>query len=233
MVERISRRIIQCGIFFVPFIPLIVTNSMFFPFITGKAFAFRITVEIIFAAWLLLIMRDATYRPRRSLVAWALAGLVGIMGLATIFGESPLRSFWSNFERMEGYVTLLHLFAYFLVLGSFLKTEQAWKRLFATTVGVSAFIGLYVIGETASLFGTYHVGARLGATFGNPTYLAVYMLFHIFLALWLLYRARQEKIMRLVYAGALLLQFFALYHTATRGTILGVIGGLGLAALYK
>ena len=52
-INTILRRIIIGSIFLVPFIPLIVAPSMFFPFITGKNFAFRILVEIMFAFWLI------------------------------------------------------------------------------------------------------------------------------------------------------------------------------------
>jgi len=53
-------------IFLIPFIPLYIANNLFFPFITGKAFLFRILVEIAFALWLILILRDRRYAPRFS-----------------------------------------------------------------------------------------------------------------------------------------------------------------------
>src|SRR5690606_17155063 len=94
------------GIFLIPFLPVYVENDFFFPFITGKNFAFRIIVEVVFAAWVLLALLDKTYRPRFS---WLLAGfssLLVVMFFANLFGEHPPSSFWSNFERMDGYVTL-------------------------------------------------------------------------------------------------------------------------------
>ena len=231
MIQRIARIVLMTGLFFVPIIPLIVSNSLYFPFITGKAFVFRIVVELCLIAWALLALKDPVYRPRKSWIMWAFLAFVVVMGLATAFGESPLRSFWSNFERMEGFVTLLHLLAYFVVAGVFLNTRVAWEKWFSVSVGVSAVVGLYVLGQTAGMFGPYTAGMRLGATFGNPTYLAVYVLFHIFLTLWLLYRTQKGRFIRVGYVIALLLQVFSLYHTATRGTILGVVGGLGLSAL--
>ena len=41
--------IARIGVFLMPFIPLIVSGTMFFPFITGKNFAFRIIALIVFA----------------------------------------------------------------------------------------------------------------------------------------------------------------------------------------
>jgi len=44
------KAVVYAGIFAVPFLTLFVVDSYFFPFITGKNFAFRIIVEIAVAA---------------------------------------------------------------------------------------------------------------------------------------------------------------------------------------
>ena len=53
-IEKTLRGIVILGIFALPFIVFIVANNLFFPYITGKNFAFRIIVEIITGAWLAL-----------------------------------------------------------------------------------------------------------------------------------------------------------------------------------
>ena len=50
--ERIFLWIVRIGLFAIPLLPLYVSSSMLFPFITGKNFAFRIIVEIAFIFWL-------------------------------------------------------------------------------------------------------------------------------------------------------------------------------------
>ena len=60
------------GFFLIPFIPSVVIDTMFFPFITGKNFAFRILVEILLAAWAILALANAVYRPHKSLLYIAL-----------------------------------------------------------------------------------------------------------------------------------------------------------------
>ncbi len=57
-INSMIRSTIITGLAFIAFIPLYVSGSLFFPFITGKAFVFRILVEIIFALWLVLILRE-------------------------------------------------------------------------------------------------------------------------------------------------------------------------------
>jgi len=229
--ERILRNILIGGVFLVPFIPLIIANSMFFPFITGKNFAFRILVELLFGGWVILAFLRTAYRPRFSWLLVSVAAFVGIITLADIFGEDPWKSFWSNFERMDGLITLLHLFAYFVVVQAVLNTEKLWNRFWNTSVGVSVFMGFYGILQLAGLISIRQGGDRLDGTFGNATYLAVYMLFHIFITMILLARWRGASWVRYLYGAIVALQLLIIYFTATRSSILGLIGGALLATL--
>ncbi len=221
----------RIGVFCIPFIPLIVSGSMFFPFITGKNFAFRIIVEIIFAAWLLLALRAPLFRLKRSYLLYAFSAFLFIMLLADAFGANPFKSFWSNYERMEGFVTLAHLFLYFIVASSVLSTERWWIRFFNTSVGVTVLLGFYGILQIAGKFEIHQGGTRLDGTLGNAAYFAGYMLFHFFLTLFLLARPRVSTLARYGYGLALFLQLLVLYYSATRGAAVGLVGGLFLAAL--
>lgn len=223
--------ITRVGVFLAPFVPLIVAAPLFFPFITGKNFAFRIIVEVIFACWLLLAIREPSFRPKRSLFLWGVGAFLIIVFLADLFGEGPFKAFWSNFERMEGYITLLHLGAYFLVAASVLNTEKWWNRFFATSVGVSAFLGIYGVLQLAGKIVINQGGARLDGTFGNAAYFAGYMLFHIFITIFLIFRHRVSLPFKWLYGGAIFLQVTILYYTATRGAGLGLVCGLLLALL--
>ena len=182
------RRLILIGVFAVPFIPFIVSSSMFFPFITGKNFAFRIIVGIIFAAWAILAFKDASYRPKKSPVLMAFAFFIGVITLANVFGENPYRSFWSNYERMEGLIAHLHLFAYFLVATSVLTAEKLWHRFFYTSFGVNLAVIVFSFFQLAGKLPINQGGVRVDATFGNTTYLAVYLLFNVFLLAFYLLR---------------------------------------------
>ena len=180
------------------------------------------------ALWLVLMLFDARYKPRKSWVLAMLAIFVGVVALSSIFGENFYRSFWSNYERMEGLVTYLHLLAYFLVLAGMLKTEKVWNWLFNTSLFASVIIAFYGVFQLSGILQT-HQGSRLDATLGNASYLAVYMVFHIFLAMALFYRTKDFR--KWIYFFVIILESFVLYHTATRGAILGIIGGLLIAWL--
>ncbi len=104
------------------------------------------------------------------------------MLVSTFVGADPFRSFWSNFERMEGYVTLIHLFAFFLVAASVLFRSNVWNLLLKTTLGVSVYISLYGVLQLLGFLTINQSGVRLDGTLGNAAYLAIYCIFAIFFA---------------------------------------------------
>src|SRR3990167_9299296 len=110
--------IVKWGIFILPVSVLVVAGSftanrdlgtfvstillpgvgdLFFPFITGKNFFFRIFVEILFGLWAAAAIFDKKYRPGASPIFWAVLATVGVLALSTIFGENPYHSFCSNY----------------------------------------------------------------------------------------------------------------------------------------
>ena len=201
---------------------------MFFPFITGKNFAFRIIVEIMFGAFSALAILYPAYRPQKSLILISFAAFVGIIAVADIFGQGFLQSFWSNYERMDGLITLLHLLALLIVLITTMRTRGLYERLFDTSIAASIIMSLYGFAQLAGKFAIHQGATRLDGTFGNATYLAVYALFHIFLAALLSLRTG-ETWKRSWYGVAIVLNLFILYHTATRGAMLGLLAGLIVA----
>lgn len=230
------------GLFATLVVPFLVADgnivpAFFFPFITGKNFAFRLLVEIALGLYVLLALREPKYRPKSSVIGWAALAFVVWMGIANVFSVEPIKSFWSNFERMEGYVGLLHLYAFFLLAGAMLSAENLWQRFFNTSIAASAMMGFYAL---LQVFGALAIstqsGLRVDTTFGNATYLAVYMLIHLFLTIYMLaqYYSKAEKGVGIpmLYGAALVLQGVALYYTETRGAILGAVGGLLVMALY-
>lgn len=232
-IARYLRYGIFGALFCVPFIPLIILNGSFFPFIVGKNFFFRIVVELAGGMWLALMLIDRTYRPRFGVVLWSVVAFTLAIGAADLFGVNAWKSFWSNFERMEGYITILHLAVYVIVAASVFTTEKLWRRYFGTSLGVSTLITLYGFMQLSGWITINQGGVRLDGTFGNATYLAVYMLVHVFLTAWLFftYHGTKAKWMKSFYGVMIVLQAIILYFTATRGAILGLLGGIFLTAL--
>jgi tetratricopeptide (TPR) repeat protein len=222
---------IWTGICAVLIIPFVVANDMFFPYITGKAFTFRIIVEIILGLWLVLIIKDKEFRPKWSWVLGAAGLFTFILLLADINAVAPFKAFWSNYERMEGWVTFIHLFAYLLVLGSMLNTEKLWLWFLRANVAAGVILAITSIDKATDV--------RFSGPLGNPIYIAVYFLFIFFFTLILLYKDVLIKnltdwsVFKKVFANILFyiyliisgVSLFVVYRTS-RGALLGAIGGI-------
>ncbi len=223
---------------FVPFIVAVGSfwPNLFFPYITGKNFAFRILVEFAVLCYVLLALKDPKYRPRGSVLLWTALAFVGWMAVATMLSVDPLKSFWSNFERMEGYIGLMHLFVWFVVAGAMLTADKLWNAFFNTSIAASAVQGGWALFQFLGWLSiSTQSGARADTTFGNATYLAVYLLINFFLTLFMLARtgsSRNRATLQVLYGAALVLQLFGVFFTETRGAILGVGVGLVVAAAY-
>lgn len=229
--QSLLRYGILTGIFAVLFVPFIVADNFFFPFITGKNFTFRILVEIVFALWVLLMLKEPAARPKPSAFLYALLAFLASLGISTALAENPDKAFWSNFERMEGYISILHIAAYFVVVSSVFTTERIWKAFWNTSIGVSVAIALVGVAQLTGALAINQGGVRVDATFGNATYLAVYMLFHVFITLFAYARFKPVQWVKIAYGIALVLQVAMVFYTATRGTILGLVGGLLVTGL--
>jgi O-antigen ligase/tetratricopeptide (TPR) repeat protein len=220
------RTIVLAGLFIIPAITLIVTDSMFFPYITGKNFTFRILVEILLGLWVILALLDATYRPKFSYILAAIGGFLAVMLLATLGAEHVPTALWSNYERMEGYVGILHVFGYFLVLSTVIRTEKQWSQYLHVSIIVAVIVSLFGLAQLQG-----NPGYRIDSRLGNSTYMAIYMLFHIFFIAYLFPRTKLllVKFMYVIVATGFV---YVLLQTGTRGTALGLATGIIAAVSY-
>ncbi len=219
------------ALFIIPFLPLVVFNGFFFPFITGKNFAFRILVEIAFVGWILLALVDKKYLPRFSWTLVLYGGLVVWMAIADAFAVNSAKAFWSNFERMDGWITLIHVFLFFVVAGAVLSADNLWRKWWLTFLGGATLVCLYAVLQVFGIFAIHQGGARVDATFGNAEYLAAYLLFAIAISIWQAFEAKEKRWLRYSLIALTLLELLILYYTATRGAILGLVAAAGLGAL--
>ncbi|OGY65316.1 MAG: hypothetical protein A3A16_02615 [Candidatus Harrisonbacteria bacterium RIFCSPLOWO2_01_FULL_44_18] len=210
-------------IFVIPFLSLYIARSMFFPYITGRNFGFRILIEIALVLWMGLIFLNKEYRPKPSILLWSLLGFIVVLGLANLFGANPYHSFWSRYERMEGYIMILHLAAYFLMASAVLKTKKDWQILFNIFIAVGLLIGLYALFQRLGYFRAIQGGQfRVDGTIGNPTYLAGYLLFILALCA-MFFAAVRKKWAKYYYGAAAAFTLLIIYFTASRGPILALL----------
>jgi len=236
--QKIIRPVVIVALFVLPIFPLIVANSFFFPFITGKAFYFRILVEVIFAGWLILAFLDAKYRPRLNALTISVTLFMLVTLIADLLGVNPIRSIWSNFERMEGWLTIVHLWALFMaatgIFGYGEEGKRWWHRWFNAFLIFAVCVAGYGIFQLLGWAAIHQGSSRIDASLGNSAYMAVYMLLSAGLASYMYFVARARKIgnatfLKWAYPILAIIFSYELVETATRGTTLGLIGGIMLA----
>jgi len=225
--KDILKAVVYGGLFAVPFLTLYVENNYFFPFITGKNFWFRIIVDVVFASWMVLSLYEVKYRPKISGVVWSFGLLLVVMFFANSLGKNPESSFWSNFERMDGYVSLVHTFLYMLVLGSVLQTKKHWNIFLNTSLAVAFIVALKGLSQYSDMASS----GRIDSTLGNAAYMAVYMLFHVFIAFWLFVESK-SVLLKSVYGLIVPMFIFVLIETGTRGTAVGLAAGIFVMSAY-
>ncbi|MFH0852586.1 MAG: O-antigen ligase family protein [bacterium] len=202
------------------FTPLFVSDAFIFPFVFPKTALFQVLVEIAFFAWLLLMFDRPEFRPRLSRLFWVVAVFMFIVFLSGVLGVDFFLSFWSSYERMTGFITMLHYFALFVILSSVFKTKKDWLMVFDFFIAAGlalCFIGLF---QKLGVQGFFLAGVgRISATFGNGAYFAAYLLFLLFFIVFM-YFQRRRNLARIYYAAAFLFAFVILFWTQTRGGLL-------------
>lgn len=221
--EKICLFIITWGTYLVLFAPLLLYQYSFFPFVTPKTIFFRLVVEIITAAYLLLLLSSRRWRPAFTPINAAVGIFLAVLVLTSITGINFSRSFWSTYERMTGLLTFFHLFAFFIVLGGVFKKKEDWEKIFGAAIIVGAMLALYILLSGDS------VSDRGGGTIGNSSFMAAYLLFDIFFALILF--LTKTGAWRVFSGSALLVMVSVLLTSSARGGIFAFYAGLALLTL--
>ncbi len=225
--------------------PLFYLSRTVYPYGLSKTFFFQAVVELLFVAWVLLAWREPRFRPRSTPLIIALSLFAGILLLTVFTGVDPWRSFWSTQERAVGVFTLLHIIALVFVLRSVVR-ELRVERLLYVSLGASllvSLLGFLQLFVPRLLLPNEGIQFRPGSTFGNPSFLAGYLIFSIFLAGYLWYRRYRLRMERRGTTSSFAAWFLSvcfladgivLFLTGTRGALLGAAAGaflfLGLLA---
>jgi len=225
--EKTLLYIIKAMAFVALFTPLIVVSDFFFPFVGPKSIVFMGAIQILFAAYVLLIIYFPRYRPKFNILTIALLVYLGVLILTTLTGVSPLRSFWSNHERMTGLLMWFHLTAFFVVLSSVFKTHREWRDIFVVTVSAAsivASISLLVLNGLLDF-----PGAGGGSTIGNTSFMGVYLLFNAFIAIYLFLKS--QNAIRYYSLATFLVIVAALFVSDALASIIAFFGGIVLLLL--
>lgn len=155
-----------------------------------------------------------------------LGGLLAIAGAASVLGVNMEKSLWGNYYRRDGLYSLLHLAGLALAVG--LMWRDTWRGVLVQAISFGAgIVSLLAVLDGWRYFGWGDTsvsgwGGALGSTFGQPNFLAGYLLVCLPLAWYGLHTARRWK---WVWGGLLGLQAAAI------GLTQSLTGGVGLLVL--
>lgn len=184
------KRIISWSVFLIPI--TYVAKSTLYPFISFKTLMFYFFVEIVFFLWLyaLLVKREVSFRL--NIVSGAFLLFILAIILSAIFGKDPSLSFWSNYERMNGVLTWLHIGGLFVVATSVFRTKKDWMHLFwvnSIAAAITAAVALF--GRDG--LGIMEISEKGGSLIGNTSFIGSYLLISFFMTAYLWIREYKNR----------------------------------------
>ncbi len=212
-----------------------VSKEFLFPFVTTKAFFFRICIELALPFYVYFLVSDKKLRPNlRNPLSLAVLAFLAVNVASAFFGASVVRSFWGNFERMGGVFYLGHLAAlYFYVLamgqmpGDYIRKFLKVMLLVAAVITLNGIFGWL---NLPTLVADPSLPARVSSTLGNPIYLGSYLIIPLFLALFFTFQAK-NKLDKAVYYFLALAFAWGIFLSNTRGALVGLIAGAFICAI--
>jgi O-antigen ligase/tetratricopeptide (TPR) repeat protein len=237
MFSKILSRFIFIFLLLSTLTPLVYRQKLFYSFDSEKGLFFRFIVEIIFGLWLILILKNPSFRPQKTLINVALGVLALVLIIVDICGVDTYLSVFSNFERMSGLILYLSVFAYCLVIASVVNTPKRWLFLGISLSVVAVIVAIKGIIQSYNQDDILANGVRVISTIGNANQLAAYLLSGFFIiglliTQWILPLRENKKFLSnilLVISGIFLIIYaFCLLKTATRGALVGLIAGVSL-----
>jgi len=203
-------RILQGGIIVSLLAILCVFRDLLFPYITSKQLPFNILMEILFAIWLVFILRYPEYRPKKNFISYGLvAYFIAILASCVISVDFNL-SFWGDAERMLGFFHLAHFLIFYFILITVFRTWKEWRALFLFSVAIATLV---------SLIGLF--GQNGYSTIGNTAYVSGYLIFSIYFIVLLFFRST-NKLARWLYILPLVFMFWEFKNMRTSGAIIGL-----------
>ncbi len=183
---------------------------------------------------------------------YALIPLIFIcgLGITIFFSSNPAQSFFGSYDRQAGYLSYIFYFLWFLLVAYNIGTidnrisrldtrdtlEQKIKRLISVAVLSSFFVSLYGILQILGLdFLVWpedpFLTRRTISTFGQPNFLASWLLMLIPLSVYLVYK-NKKNIIKFFYVLVLLSQLACLFFTSSRGGLIAFALSFILLIIY-
>ncbi|MBA4715063.1 MAG: FKBP-type peptidyl-prolyl cis-trans isomerase [Dehalococcoidia bacterium] len=207
-IDKYFPSLIFFGLSLILFMPLVVSPETVFPYVVGKTFWFKGIIYFIAGFYLILLSANKSYLPDKSFLILIFSLFVLMQAISGIASSSPVNSFWSNWERMEGVTDYFHWLVLLIVSSSVLRKEKSWIKLLKINtyagfivaflglleffnIVIPIFFGLDIFPSVVNPDQSYTLGERVESTIGNPTYVASYLSLISFISIGLVLREFQ------------------------------------------
>ena len=171
----------------------------------------------------------------RRPLGWAALWVGAATTVATLAAEVRLLAFFGTPERQQGLLQTLAALALFAAAAVVGRSAGGRRRLLAALVAASVPVALYALTQAANLMAVpgRMEDSRVFGTLSNPIFLGAYLMLLAPLAVMLATRALRggRTVLASAWIVVLVLQLLALWLTASRGPILGLLAGFAVMAL--
>lgn len=226
--EPILAKILRWGIYALAFLPLIIFNDFLSPFHFGKVVVFRSIVEVLAVLFLILVIRDKSFRLKPTPLFWSITVFTLAFGLATLTSVSKLPSFWGSLERMGGWYSFIHFWIFFVIMDSVFYKKEHWLRLINIVLLVGLLSAFYGFFQKSSIKWFIGSGGRtkIFGTIGNPALFAGYIIFSAFISAAMFSLSKAWNWAKFFYLIVFISSGIAVLLSGVRGSVLAMIVGI-------
>ena len=216
-------------------LPLLMANSAFFPYITGKVVFLRFSITAVSILFLAHFVQNKSFKKqihtkmkalRKNPIFISLVVHFLFFIMSAFFAINKYWAFYGSIERGEGVIGMLFFFGFFL-FSALLFEMKEWVWFFK--LGMAASVILFIDAAVAALN-----GADRPASFaGHPIYLGVFFLYVMFSS-WIVYFSKEKtNLFWQIFSVALVpICLVGILIAKARGAMVGLAAGLLVILIY-
>lgn len=229
--KKICQYFINWSLWLIIFLtPLVfaIDQGNFNIFELNKLVVFRTLISVAMITLLIKTSLSGSWQQRRHyFILYLLLPLVAYVLLSLTWSLNPYQSFFGNYARQQGILSLLYYWLWFVILLIELPLLKA-RYILLALLSSSAVVCVYGCLQKFNLdwLSWSESGAsRAFASLGQPNFLGYYLSLVIFLTLagWSVFTKLWQRCLLIL---LLVLQVSVLIFTASRGAFLGLLAGL-------
>lgn len=191
-------------------LPFVYSGITFQGYIIIKAAYFSTIVEVACIIYALIVWRNEKARPHMTLLHASVLVYVITQAVSTLWSVDVGLSFFGISTRREGFFTLLHLYALFLMVEYCMRKESVKQMLVTVSAVASSGIAILLISKS--------IGFWELNTMGNPTVMGMFLLVQLFVTL---YRTASTKHHKKFFKVLAMLHMVGMILSGSRGVLLG------------